>query len=420
MTDRGADEFSARHWPDWTFLGSQHSSIHRTRLIAIAATGAALAALTAQTVVFVADRYTGLYAVLAIGLVAGYALVCLLTLWFGPLSSRRTRVRLVTVTFLVGAAPAVLLNSPVLLSNLTFAVAITLMLLPLRVSLPLSLAVAAGQVGWMLTSTGSVDWRAVFSLVGVTIALGIVFALAFTIGQLRAAREQVRQLAVDQERERFARDLHDILGHSLSTITVKLGAARRHLEVAPDVDAAVVELRELEALSRQALSDVRDTVSDQRAVSLVAELAGARLALRAAGVRADLPAAVDDVRPELQGVFGYVVREAVTNILRHSNAGRCSIRIGLDWVEIRDDGAEIAAGYGLIGLAGDGPVGPAGHGAVQPTKSSAGGHIGPSGHGLIGLAERLAAVGGSLEHGRAADGGFRILAQGPGRAVSAL
>jgi two-component system sensor histidine kinase DesK len=106
------------------------------------------------------------------------------------------------------------------------------------------------------------------------------------------------------------------------------------------------------------------------------------LALRAAGVRADLPTAADDVRPELQAVFGYVVREAVTNILRHSNAQHCSIRLGRDWVEVTDDG----------------------NGSAETT----------AGHGLTGLAERLAALSGTLDHGRAPGGGFRILAQGPG------
>jgi two-component system sensor histidine kinase DesK len=226
-----------------------------------------------------------------------------------------------------------------------------------------------------------VNWGLVATLAGVTTALGIVFALVFTIGQLRAAREQVRRLAVDRERERVARDLHDNLGHSLSTMTVKLGLTRRILESGGDPGPAVTEVGELEILCRQALSDVRATVSDYRTVSLTTEIAGARMALRAAGVRADLPATADAVRPELHGVFGYVVREAVTNVLRHSDAGHCRIRLGRDWVEITDDG----------------PVAP---GTV-------------AGHGLTGLAERLDAVSGALEHGRAPGGGFRVLARGP-------
>ncbi|MFI5728787.1 sensor histidine kinase [Kribbella sp. NPDC051587] len=378
MIDRAPDEFSARHWPDWSFLGS----IHRVRVIATVSTGISLAVVTVTTAYTVNDRYDGVAAVLATVLIGCYALTCLPAVWFGPFAPRRTRGLWVAATFVVGAAPAMLLNSPELLTNLTFAIAIGLMLLPLRASLVIGLAAAAGQVGWMWGSTGRVDWRSLIILVGVTVALGIVLALAFTIGQLRAAREQVRQLAVDQERERLARDLHDILGHSLSTITVKLGLARRQLEVAADIDSALAEVRELEVLSRQALSDVRATVSDYRHVSLVAEIAGARLALRAAGVRADLPTAADDVRPELQAVFGYVVREAVTNILRHSNAQHCDIRLGRDWVEITDDG----------------------NGSAEIT----------AGHGLTGLAERLAAVSGTLDHGRAPGGGFRILAQGPG------
>jgi two-component system sensor histidine kinase DesK len=288
---------------------------------------------------------------------------------------------LVCTVFVFGSVPALLLASPDYLTDMTYAIAIGLMLLPLRFSLSLGVAVVIGQLGWMWLGEGQVSWGQVAILVGVTAGLGIVFALTFTIGQLRAAREQIARMAVNQERERVARDLHDILGHSLTTMTVKLGLTRRILESTGDVDRAVGEIRGLESLSRQALSDVRATVSDYRTVSLAAEIAGAHVALSAAGVRAELPTATDDVASELQAVFGYVVREAVTNVLRHSDAQRCRIRIGRDWVEIADDG-------------------------TVPTGAAAG-------HGLTGLAERLAAVSGTLEHGNAAGGGYRLVARGP-------
>ncbi|MGC4943914.1 sensor histidine kinase [Kribbella sp. DT2] len=381
MTDRAADEFSVRRWPDWSFLG-EAGSIRRTRVIASLAVGIPLVAVSLRTAELVTDRYDGARVVLAVGLIGCYAVACLSALWFGPMAPRRTRVGLVALMFGFGAASAALLNAPVLLTDLTFAIALTLMLLPLRVALPLGLATAAGQVGWMWAGPGHVDWRAVVMLVGVTVALSFVLALAFTIGQLRAARAQVRQLAVAAERERLSRDLHDILGHSLSTITVKLGLARRQLEVAADVDSALHELRELESLSRQALSDVRATVSGYRAVSLTAELSAARLALRAAGVRADLPAAADNVRPDLQAVFAYVLREGATNILRHSNATRCTLRLGPHYLELSNDGDAASSGS-------------------RP------------GNGLTGLAERLAAVSGTLEHGPTSDGGFCLRAEAP-------
>lgn len=117
------------------------------------------------------------------------------------------------------------------------------------------------------------------------------------------------------------------------------------------------------------------------------------MALRAAGVRADLPAASEAVRPELREVFGYVVREAVTNVLRHSDAELCAVRIGPDWVEVADNG-------GSTGEASAGSSGGAG-----------------AGNGLTGLTERMAAVSGTLEHGPAPGGGFRVVARGPAPAI---
>lgn len=380
---RDPDEFSARQWPDWSFWKEDQPGggrAARSRLTAVAIISLSSLALIAR-ITEIANGAHGALGGVSIALVLGYLLGCLLAPWYGPTAPRRQRIAVVAVMFALGAAPALLLGVPGYLTDLTYAIAIGLMLLPLRYSVPLGVVTAAGQIGWMQLSHGHVDWGQVATLVGVTAALGTVFALSFTIGHLRAAREQVKRMAVTHERERVARDLHDILGHSLSTMTVKLGLTRRILESAGDIDPAVTEVRELETLCRQALSDVRATVSNYRTVSVAGELAGARMALRAAGVRAELPTATDDVRPELQGVFGYVVREAVTNVLRHSDAGHCRIRLGRDWVEITDDG-------------------------TTPAGVTAG-------HGLTGLTERLATVSGTLEHGTAPGGGFRVLARGP-------
>ncbi|MCS7476369.1 sensor histidine kinase [Umezawaea endophytica] len=197
--------------------------------------------------------------------------------------------------------------------------------------------------------------------------------------ELRKARDEIAALAVAEERHRLGRDLHDILGHSLTTITVKAGLARRVLESSGDVRRAREEIREVEDLARQALGDVRATVSGYRQVSLSAEVVGARAVLRAAGVEPDLPHAVDNVRPELQEVFGYVVREGVTNVLRHARATRCEVRLGDTWLEMRDDGRG----------AGDAPAG----------------------GGLSGLAERLGQVGGKLAAGPLPDGGYLLRAE---------
>ncbi|MFD4668124.1 sensor histidine kinase [Lentzea sp. NPDC058450] len=195
---------------------------------------------------------------------------------------------------------------------------------------------------------------------------------------LSAAQDEIAAMARTEERSRLARDLHDVLGHSLTTITLKAGVARRLLENS-STDRALEEIREVEHLTRQALSDVRTTVSGYREVSLSAEIVGARAALRAAEVEADLPHAVDNVRPELQGVFGYVLREAITNVLRHAAATRCSVVLGDTWLEVWDNGR----GTG----------------------------VGTPGTGLKGLAERLEPHGGRVVAGPLSEGGYRLRAE---------
>ncbi|WP_245613847.1 sensor histidine kinase [Knoellia sinensis] len=169
--------------------------------------------------------------------------------------------------------------------------------------------------------------------------------------ELVKAHDENAELAVENERTRFARDLHDILGHSLTVITVKAELAQRLLDVDPS--RARTELADLERLSRDALADVRRAVEGYRDVSLPAELARARAALAAAEIRADLPNSTDDVPSEKRELFAWVVREGVTNVLRHSGARRCSVVLTPTSVEVRDDGrgsAEASRGSGLTGL----------------------------------------------------------------------
>lgn len=239
-----------------------------------------------------------------------------------------------------------------------------------------SLAVLA--VLLRLTDEFAADASDLGTVLGVTTALFFVGRLVRTVRRLRDAQAEIAALAVAAERERLARDLHDLLGHSLTTIIVKAGLARRLLQTAGAVERATTEIGEVEQLSRTALADVRATVSQYRTVSLPAELAGARAALRAAEIDADLPNAVDDVRSDLRDVFGYVLREAVTNVLRHSAASHVTVRLGRTWLEVDDDGR--------------------------------GGPSGAYGNGLRGLAERLSAIGGTLAAGSRPGGGFRVRA----------
>ncbi len=169
---------------------------------------------------------------------------------------------------------------------------------------------------------------------------------------LLRAREENARLAVVEERGRFARDLHDILGHSLTVITVKAELASRLLDVDPE--RARAELADLERLSRDALGDVRRAVEGYRDLSLTGELARARAALEAAQIRADLPHSTDGVPSDLRELFAWTVREGVTNVVRHSGARTCSVRLAPDRVEVSDDGhgrsAEDRDGHGIAGL----------------------------------------------------------------------
>jgi len=169
--------------------------------------------------------------------------------------------------------------------------------------------------------------------------------------EVLAVREENARLALDDERNRFARDLHDILGHSLTVITVKAELANRLIDV--DADRARVELADLERLSRDALADVRRAVEGYRELTLPGELARARLALSAAEIAADLPNTTDDVPSDRRELFAWAVREGITNVIRHSGAQRCTVVLGEHEVEVRDDGRGAAApgaGNGLTGL----------------------------------------------------------------------
>lgn len=242
-----------------------------------------------------------------------------------------------------------------------------------------AVVVTAGAVGAVWWFTHVVDWGDVLGAVAVCVAQIAMFGVIRANSELRAAREELSALAVTAERERIARDLHDVLGHSLTTITVKAGLARRLLEHGEHARAAD-EVADVERLGRQTLADVRATVAANRVASLPRELAGAAEALRAAGIAADLPQAVDDVPPERREAFAHVVREGVTNTIRHSAASRCTVRLTPTSVEVVDDGIGSPGGT-------------------------------PHGHGITGLSERLSALGGRVDAGPTEVGGYRLRAE---------
>jgi two-component system, NarL family, sensor histidine kinase DesK len=209
-----------------------------------------------------------------------------------------------------------------------------------------------------------------FGTLVATLAIwGITQAINRNI-EVLSVREENARLALEDERNRFARDLHDILGHSLTVITVKAELANRLIDV--DTDRARAELDDLERLSRDALADVRRAVEGYRELTLPGELARARTALSAAEIAADLPNSTEGVPSDLRELFAWTVREGITNVIRHSGASRCTVLLGEHEVEVRDDGRgpEVAV-------------------SVEPPESG-------GGHGLTGLRERAAALGGTV------------------------
>ncbi|MDN3265316.1 histidine kinase [Streptomyces sp. CSDS2] len=212
--------------------------------------------------------------------------------------------------------------------------------------------------------------------------------LVRTTIELRKARATVAQLAANEERLRLARDLHDLLGHSLSLITLKSELAGRMLPDHPE--QAARQVADIEQVSRQALVDVREAVTGYRRPRLASELAGAQVALAAAEVVAEVPAAPDltGVPEEAESALAWALREAVTNVVRHSGASRCAVRL------LRQETL-------------DGPV-------LELTvedNGSGGSGKGP-GNGLTGLTERLHKAGGTLRAGRVRHG-FRLVARVP-------
>jgi two-component system, NarL family, sensor histidine kinase DesK len=218
------------------------------------------------------------------------------------------------------------------------------------------------------------------ALIGVMVALSTGAGIeAGRIGaRLHRAEQRASALALAAERERIGRDLHDILGHSLTAISIKADLAARLIE--RDPTAAHTEITELGVIARQSLADVRATASAIREVRVADELASARSVLPAAGIEASVPTALDPVSDATSELFGYVVREAVTNVVRHSDATRCVITVEPHRVVVTDNGK----GW-----------------------SEQDGH----GSGLRGLSDRVAAAGGVLTVGPAPSGGTRVAAE---------
>ncbi|MCT4357204.1 histidine kinase [Streptomyces sp. Je 1-79] len=250
---------------------------------------------------------------------------------------------------------------------------------------------AALATGGSVAAMGIHPGEALGYAIGITLSGGgLVAACAFSgwlmkiVWELERSRDLKARLAVAEERLRFGRDLHDVMGRNLSVIALKselaVQLARRERPEAVD------QMIEVQRIAQESQREVRDVVRGYREADLRVELEGARGVLGAAGIDCAIDPVTVDLPASVQSVLGWVVRETTTNVLRHGDARRCGISLrekdGSVVLSVRNDGVREGAPMGR-------------------------------GSGLAGLRERLAAVDGTLEAGPDDDGGFQVTALVP-------
>ena len=252
-----------------------------------------------------------------------------------------------------------------------YAMVMAAMALPDRTAIAVAsaLLLVTGLVFWwsMPRVEFALAGTGVVAIIGFVVVSGVLVARdrARRDAALRLSQDEVRRLATVAERERIGRDLHDLLGHTLTLVAIKSELAGKLL--ARDPVAAKVQIAEVEQVARSALGQVREAVAGVRTSGLPAELAAARLALLSAGIEPEISPAPDLAAPT-EAVLAMALREAVTNIIRHADCSRVEIAFGSEQSElcmqIRDDGR---------------------------------GGLGREGNGLTGMRERLRQVSGTLE-----------------------
>ncbi|MFE0025256.1 sensor histidine kinase [Amycolatopsis sp. NPDC059021] len=258
-------------------------------------------------------------------------------------------------------------------------------------------ALTVGSVVWINIAQGVQATYVVFAATSAVLSSMIVFGLIWLLRlatELDNTRRRLAQVAIAEERLRFARDLHDLLGMTLSAITLKSQLACRVLQL--DRDKASDEVDEILGLTRQALSDVRSVASGYRELSLESESRTAQSILVAADVRVRLEMEHQDLPAPVRTVLAVVLREGVTNVLRHSEVEHCEIavrrvenRVSL---EIVNDGVR----------SGNGSAAPRADGRAEAASS-----------GIENMSERVTALGGRLTAGIEPDGRFRLHAVVP-------
>ncbi|GAB2495353.1 sensor histidine kinase [Arenimonas alkanexedens] len=252
-----------------------------------------------------------------------------------------------------------------------YACAMAAAVLPARVAL----MACAGMVAAMslvyvqsLPPSMALAYSAMATVICVLVVAGVLMTRTRQRrdAELRLTQDEVARLAAMAERERIGRDLHDLLGHTLSVVALKSELAGRLIDADPA--AARAQIGEVESVARQALAQVREAVVGIRATGLEAELAAARLALLSADVHLDQRLAPVALDPALESALAMALREAVTNVLRHADARRVEV--------------ELVAEGGLLRLV----IVDDGRGGVEAP-----------GNGLAGMRERLATFGGELD-----------------------
>jgi two-component system, NarL family, sensor histidine kinase DesK len=262
-----------------------------------------------------------------------------------------------------------------------YVVAAAGLALPAREALVVTGATAAAvAVGLAVTgSDGSTISAYAVSLVAVGAVMASLGSTTRANRKLREAREELARLAVTEERSRIARDLHDLLGHTLSLIALKTELATKLIE--SDPRRARTELQEVQDVTRQALHEVREAVHGYRRPTVDEELEGARVALSAAGIDCRIDGSADELPEDIESTLAWAVREATTNVVRHSGARTCAISL------------DTGDGTVALQVEDDGP------------RASGSSH---NGSGLAGLAERARRLHGTLEAGGRPEGGFRV------------
>ncbi len=303
--------------------------------------------------------------------------------WAAQARTRSWRARLLWVILVVLALVFSLVYGSAWLWLFIGVAAIAGVLLPMRTAFAAVAILMFFPVFIVVGTTGGigsimkVDWRWPIALLLLVRGLGLdmigMARMGSAIRELHTTRRELARLQVEEERLRLARDLHDLLGQTLSMITLKSELARHLVKEEPDRCAQ--ELSEIERVARQTLREVREAVAGYRQPRLESELEGARQLLSAAGIDVRLEPISEALPPEISAVLAWTVREGVTNVIRHSRAQHCLIRLtqqnGRVWAEVINDG-----------------------GARLQEEST----VRP-GLGLAGLRERVSALGGRIEAG---------------------